>query len=64
MAEQRSLPKLPPFPYRYYFKLDEVPDSELKDAEFRLYKTKSHHDYEHYFISVFRMDSPKTADEK
>jgi len=49
---------------RYYFKLDEVPDSELKDAEFRLYKTKSHHDYEHYFISVFRMDSPKTADEK
>ena len=50
--------------FRYYFELEDVPNSELKDAELRLFKAKSHHDYEHYFITAFRMDPPATPSEK
>ncbi|XP_067943599.1 bone morphogenetic protein 7-like [Watersipora subatra] len=49
---------------RYYFELDDVPNSELKDAELRVYKVKSRHDNEHYFITVFRIDPSESPNEK
>lgn len=41
---------------RYYFELEDVPDSELRDAELRVYKAKPHHHHHKYFFTAFRID--------
>jgi len=53
------------FGSRFYFELDDVPSaSEMTSTELRIFKRPSEHDYQNYFITVFRIDEDRMGEDK